>query len=364
MSNRNINTSRFQKGATLFIVLVLGALYAFIPVENTTENNFYSTSHGALLDPANWDGLHTNSDVGCIINARQKMVVAHNMISNCPKTQVYGNGDLHITNQGTLEVLGSMELFGNSSILVDSGSSLIIHGDLNITGNAEAIVNGNLHITGTLNTTGEGIACGVGEAKIRGVISGHGNCQSLHFKFDNSLMADHKLSNNEHSIEWYLTSNQTGQFIVSKSCNGMSFNEVRRVTALETNTSPYKIQVNPTSNTTTYYQVVFQNEQNQVIYDDIVAVNPAAFSEKTCEDKAELTPCYPACIIDIEACDHSHLSVVTFDAVGNLVSTAVPKLTSTEDLTYRINRRNFLAPGIYVLPASKLSRREKMEIVK
>ena len=211
------------------------------------KSAYITTGDGAFLNPVIWTDQESSTipKTNCAISSEKELTVNHAIISDCRVSQLYGEGRLIISKNGSLTVNGDLEPFGNSLLEIGDGSLLLVHGDLTVSGNAQVRSTGRLQVIGNVVTKGEGEVCGKGDAQIGGKAIGFGMCLDLKTRFSSSInLKSRHLENNKYVLEWSANELKTkGNNVLSTSTNGMTFHELKRLSPTDKipNSSIYKI---------------------------------------------------------------------------------------------------------------------------
>ncbi|MDC1221515.1 hypothetical protein N8Z47_02480 [Salibacteraceae bacterium] len=343
------------KWLTVSVVVFL-CWILFSSNESTVRENlsYVTNDNGTFLDPENWTGIKSNLPLSanCAISSEKKLTIKHAIISDCQVTQLYGEGSIRISENGSLTVNGDLELFGNSFLEISPGSILMINGNLRVSGNAQLRSSGNLQVVGSVITKGDGEVCGKGDALIGGKVIGFGMCMDVNAKFKNAIeLSQRRLTQSTYSIEW--SANDLlfdGDFVLSKSTNGMTYHQIEKVSALNRQGKRYSREVELEQSKTNYYRVEFYDKNGVLSLENTEAIRIAEPRASNCEIDFNPDPCTPNCVAKIDDCDYGLLTVNILDAMGNLVSEPLPKIDRTKPLTHHISDDNFLMPGVYILP--------------
>ncbi|NQV51902.1 MAG: hypothetical protein HQ500_01900 [Flavobacteriales bacterium] len=340
-------------------------LLSSLALLSLTEDNptFFSREDGTFEASGLWsndgyDGEEISEHPACAMSGKSSVNIQDSVVSLCDKMILSGNAQLIVAKGGELHLKGGMELIGNAQVNVEEGGSLIIGGKLEMTGGAKLNLSGSLSVNGDIEVLGQAFACGNGNALVGGRIAGIGWCLDLNvlpiemINIDANLRAEKILT-----LEWTsLIESEKDVFIVERSANGMSFEEIGRLEGTaEAGSSPqYTLKDEGLTPGHYYYRITQENRSGETEAVEMIAATIAPNEETgICELEVDPNPCVPGCTVTLTDCPGSAFRAYVVDGAGRMISELVPINTRDRDRTiqYYLNKNNFAMPGVYIIRA-------------
>jgi len=347
--------------AVISTVLLLSSLALL----SLTEDNptFYSHDDGTFEASGTWakdnyEGQEISEHPSCSMSGKTSVNIQDSVVSLCDKMILSGNAQLLIAKGGELHLKGGMELIGNAQVTVEQGGNLIIGGKLEMTGGSKLNLSGSLSVNGNIEVGGQAFACGNGDAKVGGSIAGIGWCLDLNVLPIEMINIDAKLHAEKNLLlEWTsLIESEEDVFIVERSSNGMSFEEIGRLegTAERENTPKYQLEDNGLPPGHYYYRITQASRSGEAEVVEMIAATIAPNEETgVCELEVDPNPCVPGCTVTLTDCPGSAFRAYVVDGAGRMISELVPVNTRDKERTiqYHLNKNNFAMPGVYIIRA-------------
>jgi len=365
-----MSLTRHKTGSIIQVFVILFVLISGFSPNSLGQSVEYISINDGNYDEDNTWKLPSNDIDGldCSLSNNHVLFINHSIQVDCERFELYGKGELNISQTGGLEIKGDLELFGDAQINIEEGSSLHVHGNLILSGNSDLNIEGTLHVDGNVHVSGEALACGNGTALVAGAISGRDWCYDIQLTTANLLSLQTHF-NQDHSVtlNWNARVNAgSGYFILSRSYNGMSYDIISKFRSdAETRGGQYTFKDYPKSGQTVYYRVTEYDGKANMKASDLAAVSIIDDEENLCRMEVNPNPCIPSCIAKVIDCPDGLFRTHILDATGNLISELVPSVEESGNIQYHINKDNFLSPGVYIINSqSDRARVTKKVIVK
>ncbi len=343
-----------------FSLMLLSALSALSQDEG---KSYYSRNDGSYESTASWsdqnhDGPRSGINPGCALKTGITVFIEDSLISECNPMSIDGNAQLLISNGGKLEVNGDLRLSGNASITIDANSTLTINGEITLTKEAHIIIDGRLNAHGNIRIAEGAEVCGSGNANVSGTVSGKGWCNTIHLlpieliDFTASLNDDTNIL-----LEWSpKLGTPSDKFILERSSNGMTFNEITTIkadNASKANDDPKRYLDANLKPGTYYYRVTQVNFLDVVRASKLIAVSIIKISNTgDCELHVNPNPCVPSCTVTLDDCPNGVFKTYVMDGAGRTISELIPVSKTKQKIEYHLNKDNFTMPGVYIIRAT------------
>lgn len=302
----------------------------------------------------------------CGLTNDETVTVEHRITNNCDQLEVYGRSTVNVINQGKL-IVNDLHLFGNASVMVAEGSELVVHGNLKVAGNAKLELNGKLTVFGRFSVEGSANACGSGVAHTYASVAGDNLCYDISIQPHKMLRMEASVAEGQVvRINWESESSAVQrEYILERSANGMSFQEIMRVAPMQGKLKRHAVTDLPANIGTYYYRLTLVDEDGTVMARDLVAVSLFEDKNSLCQLEVHPNPCIPYCEARIINCPDGNFVTSILDGSGNVIEELIPIPDDGNQLKYHINKDNYLLPGIYIVnSANDKARLTKKVIIK
>jgi hypothetical protein len=297
-------------------------LFACIAIPSTATQMTAIVNGGDWSDPATWSGgrVPGNNDT-LTIPAGIQVVVDIN-------SPVYVNFCVHVFGELNFDVGQKINMCPGSVILYPGGS---------FTGG----VGGS-----KINECGNTVWNGPGPTTTPGTY-GNSTLPVELVLFTGEKQGQVVLLNWETATE-----NNCSYFTIERSTNGLTFEDIGRVTGNGTSTQPhaYTLTDQRPENGTNYYRLSETDGNGMVHQFNTVAVSfETEISD--CVLSVFPNPCEGNCTISFSDCpsDNGVITIQMIDASGKIVYSTVPQRDTRGGFTTSIDASNNLKPGVYIV---------------
>ena len=352
--------SPFKTSPFGFFIVCLIALNFWsqmLAAQNPQVIRIESGAGESFANIANWPSNEATrtDEINCVLTGKSAFDIQHDVWMECPSVEWYGNTRILLESGGSLEIAGDLNLFGESLLIIEEGAMLEVHGNLGVSGMAHIEIQGELVVNGSIEVSGEATSCGDGSAMVSGAVTGTGWCYDISLAPKQPLLLMARLNNsNEVLLSWHAVNVMKGDYFeVRRSTNGMTYLLLPRQPENLKDQAEwqgnYEFIDAPAGDRHYYYAVIHHNARGIERSREVIAISLSDDDQDLCDLVVVPNPCIPYCEARIIDCPGGNFKTQILDASGNVIRELIPHYDSGNNINYHINKDNFLMPGIYII---------------
>lgn len=137
-------------------------------------------------------------------------------------------------------------------------------------------------------------------------------------------------------------------FIVEKSSNGVSFEEISKINATGKNGkgNTYSTKTSELLDNTTYYRLAHVDDSGQTEYSDMLVISNQKNSSSGCQATLKPNPCLGKCTVTFKNCNVKNFNFELFDFLGNSIVSNIANKQVPARLQF--DTENYLKPGVFI----------------